>query len=146
MTKGSGDWATTPQAPATGETASELNSKRSSFGDLVTPDHPTTGRIDEAAATFGTNEGLVGSVAAGQPEENVGGAMATIPGSGIADQPSALDLDPEERAGVLGDANASRGGATAGGAIRGDLGESIDSTQDAATRTSREGDLQDLGS
>ena len=145
MSEGSGDWKKTPQAPATGETASELNSRRSSFGDIATPDHPPTGRVDEATATFGTNEGLVGSAAAGQPEENVGGAMGT-PGTGVADQPSALDLDPEERAGVLGGANVSRGGATTGGSVRGDLGESIDSTQDAATRTSREGDLRDLGS
>ena len=141
------DWDKTPNAPATGEMGGELSGRRASFGDIATPDHPTTGRLDEAAATFGMNEELVGGVAAGDPNENTGGAMGAMPGSAVADQPTAGGgIEPEERAGIMGSGDAQRLGTTTGGGTTGELGEGIDRTEDAAARTSAAGAGEDLGS
>ena len=141
------DWDKTPNAPATGEMGGDLSAGRASFGDLVTPGQPTTGRIDEAAATFGMSEDLVGGAAAGEPNENTGGAMGTIPGSGIADQPTAPGgLAPEERVGVFGSGDQERIGATTGGSMTSEVGAGVDRVEDAAERTSQSGTGDDPAS
>ena len=141
------DWDKSPNAPATGELGGDLAAGRASAGNIVTPGGPTTGRLDEAAATFGMNEDLVGGVAVGDPSENTGGALGTIPGSGIADQPTtAGGSEPDERAGVLGSGDAERVGATTGGSLTGETGEGVDSVADAAARTARSSPGDDLAS
>ena len=144
---GQGEWEKTDQAPETSEAAGVPNQSISTPLQTTTGETPTTGgRVDAAAATLGSGQGLAGGVAVGLPPSNVGGAMATTPGAGVADQPAdAAEGGPQDRAGVLGSPDATAGASTSGGTMRGDLGGAVDSTAEAAAKTARQGDDQSPG-
>ena len=135
MNERASEWEKGSNAPMTEELGGELSASMTSTSPATTDAPITGGRVDAAAAVQGSGGGLPGIDASNEPDLNVGGAMATPPGAGVADQPTgAGEIDPEARAGVLGGPDPTRTGAVTGGGLGSDLGGSIDSSAEAAAR------------